>query len=527
MSCSVVLPLTMWIEWLVCVPLMAFVSVYTDDSADFTWYEYSLIFSLACCIIFGFVMSQAKLQAVYFSFLALSILSFLVAARLAYVNLRRNSHRYVLCSENETGMSNQRRKVIFDVTRNTKLANLLIFVLPSFPLIYMLAMTHVISREASYVGLVIANFNSKWIFLSQACDMQVGLVDKLIALLLAEISANDSRREFLRYVFHEVRVPLNSLMLGLDVISQNVLNDSGNDAVLIMKESANFMADTLDGVLSMHQIEEGKMELSCIPFSVRPMLERAVATVQGSANTKCITVTVDISDDIPRAVIGDKFRLEHVVANLLSNAIKFTPKDKSIAVVAMRKQPCNAAGVCMVIISVIDEGPGIAPADLEHLFSFFHEVQPNELQKGGGSGLGLSLAHSIVKLHGGQLTCESRLGQGTTFTVELPLQISEEDASPKSTSGRGLKRDSVEANRSAEADWRAELRSASMVEADLKAAEKVDIRSAPSVDVDKAIENFLTVTGYRHSHRLMDAATKVQTPAYSGVRTFLVVDGNV
>eukprot|EP01035_Chromulina_nebulosa_P069605 gene69605-biopygen44339 len=129
---------------------------------------------------------------------------------------------------------------------------------------------------------------------------------------------------------------------------------------------------------------------------------------------------------VPELVLGDQYRIEHVIGNLLSNAIKFSPEDSEVVVeVSVETIRFGAGGahtVCVILLSVLDAGPGIAPSDQARLFQNFVQIRPGQLQKGAGSGLGLTIAKQIVELHGGRIGVTSMEGRGSLFYFSIPFQ---------------------------------------------------------------------------------------------------------
>jgi len=127
----------------------------------------------------------------------------------------------------------------------------------------------------------------------------------------------------MKFIFHEVRTPLNSLTMGIDMIAESPnidLNDI--ESLEIMRSASSFMSKTLDGVLSIHKIEEGKFDLELGPTLLETLVRNAMLTFQGTILRKELDVVINYSPHIPSRVLADESRLEHVVSNLLSNAIK-------------------------------------------------------------------------------------------------------------------------------------------------------------------------------------------------------------
>ncbi|EGB02893.1 hypothetical protein AURANDRAFT_26825, partial [Aureococcus anophagefferens] len=253
-------------------------------------------------------------------------------------------------------------------------------------------------------------------------------------LLQFEVEATTQRRRFLRYVMHEVRVPLNAVRLGVRAISDYI-----QEVVEVVEASISCMSETLDDVLSFASIEEGRFTLHRKPFAVRDLVDQAVATHAPSARERGVALVTRVDDRLLDAWFdGDARRLGACVSNFVSNALKFTPEDVDRPRVAVSvglsddEAPRDpAVPVAMVRVSVADDGVGIAPADQRRLFQAFSQIRAGELQQGRGSGLGLAISREIVQLHGGTIGVVSDVGRGSEFYFVIPLPVV--DAAPSRT----------------------------------------------------------------------------------------------
>jgi CheY-like chemotaxis protein len=232
----------------------------------------------------------------------------------------------------------------------------------------------------------------------------------------------------------QVRTPLNSLSLGIEVLAScKVLNaecpenhDIG-ETLKAMTEAVSFMSETLDDILSLQKIEEGKFELNMGPVSIRAVLQKLESVFKGGLSSKGLTLLVDVAQDFPSYILGDRNRLEHVAANLLSNAIKFTKERTTIKIHVKTALVKDSHGEekPMVDFSIDDQGCGLSQADKNKLFVEFSQIKPNFLQNGKGSGLGLSFCKQIIRLHGGSVGVDSVEGKGSTFSFLIPLHEAE------------------------------------------------------------------------------------------------------
>lgn len=465
-----------WAEWLVTVPLMVYMTLAMEDKKSLTSHDLTILAVFILAISFGFLLNFKNMPTaagyVMFVLGCCSITVTIVLDRLSGKKFKSaiNDH----C----TSHADYRRALIKASKRRT-LSRLFLAVFPLFPLTHILAQAKVLDRESTIIAYALCSLIAKLLFAGSVSDAHMSLADGVTKLrLTAEQTANDKRRNFLRYVFHEVRVPLNTISMGLIVVKENynLLSDDSKEAIDMMNGATRFMGDTLNDVLSMQKIEDGKMELIMKAFTMGSLIKAATTAVKGCADSKNMTISVVSEVDLPMergSYIGDRFRLEHVLVNFLSNAIKFSPKGSKITVKLSGKikRPCNGVTpkgeernlfmtafsflvsffrnglltpekvvaplehctgskvrqepptLCSVTLLVIDEGTGIAKKDLDRLFMPYCQIRPDMLQQGKGTGLGLVLAKEIVSLHGGHVVVTSELGKGSAFGFCIPFEL--------------------------------------------------------------------------------------------------------
>jgi signal transduction histidine kinase len=168
-------------------------------------------------------------------------------------------------------------------------------------------------------------------------------------------------------------------------------------------------------------LDAGKLELQISAFMPKTIVQDTCTRMEVLAQTKGLRLVSEIADDIPTTIIGDPMRLQQILANLISNAIKFT-LDGGISVRLYRPDPAHWA------MQVADTGPGILKEAQAYIFEPFRQVDGSMTRQHQGSGLGLSIVKQLTHLMGGEVTLESEVGQGSVFTVCLPLQVVEEES---------------------------------------------------------------------------------------------------
>ncbi|HJU47261.1 MAG TPA: HAMP domain-containing sensor histidine kinase [Gaiellaceae bacterium] len=227
----------------------------------------------------------------------------------------------------------------------------------------------------------------------------------------------DRSREFLADVSHELRTPIAALRTFNELLTEGAADDPQARAEFL--ETSRAQLERLDwlaqNLLELSKLDSGLVLLDLRPEDLRSAVEQAVEQAAAQARRRGVELTMEA----PATAIQirhDPVRIGQVVANLLGNAIKFTPRGGSVRVQVRGESDGGAS------ITVVDTGIGIDPAELPRIFDrFFRGSRANEA-RGSGSGLGLAIVRSIVEMHGGTVTVESRLGAGTTFRVVLPAQ---------------------------------------------------------------------------------------------------------
>ena len=225
----------------------------------------------------------------------------------------------------------------------------------------------------------------------------------------------DRSRDFLADVSHELRTPLAALRTFNDLLKEHAGDDPDLRAEFL--ESSGQQIERLDwlaqNLLELSKLDSGLVLLDLRPDDLRAAVETAVEQSSSAARKRGVEPVDSTLPATPLRIRHDPQRIGQVVANLVANAVKFTPRDGSVHVVLAP----TADGAR---IEVADTGVGIDPAELPHIFERFYRGSRANEARGSGSGLGLAIVRSIVDMHGGTIPVESRVGEGSTFVVELP-----------------------------------------------------------------------------------------------------------
>ena len=237
--------------------------------------------------------------------------------------------------------------------------------------------------------------------------------------------ANRHKSEFLANMSHELRTPLNAIIGFSEALTEQMFGDVNAKQMEYLRDihsSGQHLLTLINDVLDLSKIEAGRMELDLSCFDLGLLLDNALTLVRERAQRSGLTMSLEVGEGLTEWV-ADARKVKQVVVNLLSNAVKFTPAGGCVRLDARRVE--TADGPAMVEVSVADTGVGIAPEDQLLVFDEFRQAGGDYLRKAEGTGLGLSLSKRFVELHGGTLRVDSRPGEGSTFTFQLPLQILE------------------------------------------------------------------------------------------------------
>ncbi|MBR5555962.1 HAMP domain-containing histidine kinase [bacterium] len=243
------------------------------------------------------------------------------------------------------------------------------------------------------------------------------------------------KSEFISIVSHELRTPLTSIKNSLDILHSGKCGEitPASDKFLTMaKKNVTRLAGIINDLLDLSKIEAGKMDFHFNPIQIKNVIEDVRTALAGLAKEKSLEILTENNIDLPE-VMADSQRLEQVLTNLLSNAIKFTPDNKSITI---RTQLLNATEITYhpsfandlkslhgdyIVVSVEDQGIGIAEDELLHAFDKFAQIENSLSRKVGGTGLGLPIAKQLLEAHKGAIWCDSALEKGSKFHFAIPV----------------------------------------------------------------------------------------------------------
>ena len=249
----------------------------------------------------------------------------------------------------------------------------------------------------------------------------------------AELSleASGAKSRFLEQMSHEIRTPMNAI-IGLTAIAKTETKNPVKIKEYLTKieSSSRLLLGIINDILDMSAIERGKMKVDQASFNFKKQLSGIVSMFYQQAKQKQITFMVHMNGVTEETLIGDELRVNQILMNLLSNAIKFTPSGGRIDFTVT--QTSRSQDKVYMRFEVKDTGCGMSEDMRKRLFSPFEQQDASTARKHGGSGLGLSITKSLVELMGGRIQADSKQGEGSLFTVDLPFTSCEEKLQERS-----------------------------------------------------------------------------------------------
>ncbi|MCL4485390.1 MAG: ATP-binding protein [Nitrospirae bacterium] len=275
------------------------------------------------------------------------------------------------------------------------------------------------------LGAALNNFEQKELLRTMASELRRQSEELLEKNRLLQ-KADNAKSDFLANMSHELRTPLNAIIGFSELLKDGILGDLGpgqKDAAKDIHDSGQHLLSLINDILDLSKVEAGMMPLELEEVWIPEILHGALGIVREKATARRLRLEEHVDPDLPPLYL-DPRKIRQILYNLLSNAVKFTNEGGKVRMEGHRH--CSPTGAefgafpCWLEIRVSDTGIGIAPSDLDRLFQPFVQAESGLDRNYEGTGLGLSLVKRLAELHGGRVTVESILGQGSTFHVWLP-----------------------------------------------------------------------------------------------------------
>ena len=240
-------------------------------------------------------------------------------------------------------------------------------------------------------------------------------------------AANRAKSDFLSTMSHDIRTPMNAI-LGLTTIAERNVDDPAavRDSLHKIGLASNHLLTLINDILDISKVESGKLSLTPVVFSIVEVTENLVNISQPMVKEKNIDFHFHANAMEHEYLYADQLRINQVFINILSNSLKYTEPNGSV-VVDLQEQECDMPGEVRLVYRVADTGIGMSEEFMEHMYESFSRQTDSRVNKVQGTGLGLAITKQMVDLMGGRIECQSKEGEGTTFTITLDVPIAEDE----------------------------------------------------------------------------------------------------
>jgi signal transduction histidine kinase/CheY-like chemotaxis protein/HPt (histidine-containing phosphotransfer) domain-containing protein len=229
---------------------------------------------------------------------------------------------------------------------------------------------------------------------------------------------------FMANMSHEIRTPVTAISGFTEQLLHEPLDETTKRSLKIIKSSSDHLANIINDILDFSKLQNGRLALEKVHFLILQVFEDVFAMFERQAMRNNTRLSFSISEDTPRALLGDPYRLKQILINLVSNSVKFTRNGEVHFNMNCIKKEFSEIEL---IVEVIDNGIGIDESKINFIFEDFTQEEMSTSRKYGGTGLGLSIVKKLIELHNGTLECVSRKKEGTRITCHIPYQPGDEN----------------------------------------------------------------------------------------------------
>ncbi|MET0265801.1 MAG: ATP-binding protein, partial [Duganella sp.] len=266
----------------------------------------------------------------------------------------------------------------------------------------------------------------------QLNELNVALEHKVAQRTEALEAASRAKSEFVANMSHEILTPMNAVLGASHLLGNTRLSGEQRGYLELIESCGRSLLHVINDILDFSKIEAGKIQIEREAFDVGVLTEAAEAAMLSSGPRPGVELAIFVPSDLPPQLVGDAMRIRQVITNLVNNALKFTAAGEVLVELALQSGADAADPAAQLTISVRDSGIGMTPEQQQRLFQPIEQADTSTSRKYGGTGLGLTISRKLVALMDGAISVSSRAGEGSTFTVTLPLAVADPQRVPAS-----------------------------------------------------------------------------------------------
>ena len=233
--------------------------------------------------------------------------------------------------------------------------------------------------------------------------------------------ASKAKSEFLAKMSHEIRTPMNAILGMTELILREKTSDFVHEHTTTIKQAGANLLSIINDILDFSKIETGNMQIQLAEYSFASLINDVVNIIRTRVSDSGLQFVVNLDSNLPNTLIGDDVRIRQSLINVLGNAVKYT--DEGCIYFTVTSEPSDDIRYTNIIMSIEDTGLGISEEDIAHLFTEYYQTSTGQVIGAEGVGLGLAITSSIISAMNGDISVESELGEGSTFTIKIPQEV--------------------------------------------------------------------------------------------------------
>lgn len=418
--------------------MLGYTSLYlwVDAETDFRSYEPSFSSALSICVVMQFTRRFLHVENISKNLAKkldwMSIAAFLIALSTAFLPTKFISNIIVVCLYSCIVLLMYVGVRTFKAgTRESGY----------FLLGWGALMVGAIMQTLAYYSILPYNFFTKQLILFataiEALMMSIALADRINQMrreqayiqkqaLETSERANQMKDEFLTNISHELRTPMNGVLGAIELIDSNQLSDDNKESIRVARLSSRRMLSLVNGLLSYTEVNAENPLINRRSFSIPADLDGLIQHLKESRYSRDVGFDVRCNISETQKFIGDLEKIRTIILQITENALKFTQRGSVTIDIALADNDTLPANHRMLQIAVVDTGIGIKQEQQQEIFDAFHQAEGTFNRRYGGLGIGLSLAQRLVRLLDGEMTLESEHEKGSTFTINIPIEVVKE-----------------------------------------------------------------------------------------------------